>query len=144
LELGQYYAHPRNQFWHIMQNLFANGEILDYAERVQLLLDARVAVWDVLQVAERSGSLDAAMVPTSEIPNDIDGFLQIYSGINTIFFNGAKAEKLFWKHVATSAQWRPEIRLHRLRSTSPAHAALPFKDKLGRWSEVVRAVSAKL
>jgi double-stranded uracil-DNA glycosylase len=143
LEMGQYYAHSRNQFWPIMQNLFANGVILDYAERVQLLLDARVAVWDVLQAAERSGSLDAAIVPTSEIPNDIAGFVRTHPGINTIFFNGAKAEKLFRKHVATSPQWKPGIQLHYLPSTSPAHAALPFKEKLEAWREVVRAASAK-
>ena len=34
LKAGQYYAHPRNAFWHIMGVLFGAGPSLPYQERV--------------------------------------------------------------------------------------------------------------
>src|SRR5262249_18276112 len=33
LKAGQYYAHPRNAFWHIMGELFGAGPSLHYQER---------------------------------------------------------------------------------------------------------------
>ena len=37
LKAGQYYAHPRNAFWHIMGELFGAGPSFPYQERVAIL-----------------------------------------------------------------------------------------------------------
>lgn len=65
LRAGQYYAHPRNAFWPIMGDLLGFSPDLPYADRLQRLTAAGIALWDVIAGCERSGSLDADIVRTS-------------------------------------------------------------------------------
>ena len=46
LRAGEYYAHPRNAFWTIMGQLLGFDPGMEYAERVERLTRAGVAVWD--------------------------------------------------------------------------------------------------
>jgi TDG/mug DNA glycosylase family protein len=62
LEAGEYYAHKDNAFWRIMGELFDAGWEKPYRERVRVLNDKGIAVWDVLQTCIRTGSLDSASV----------------------------------------------------------------------------------
>ncbi|MGH6864954.1 MAG: DNA-deoxyinosine glycosylase [Methyloceanibacter sp.] len=136
LRAGQYYAHPRNAFWRIMDELFGAGPSLPYVERVRLLHLADVALWDSLQVCIRPGSLDASI--TDEVPNDFPSFFDTHSNITHVFFNGTKAETAFRRHVLPALTNATQI-VARLPSTSPAHAAMPFETKVQAWS-VVREV----
>ena len=132
LAAGQYYAHPRNAFWPIMATLLGFDAALDYRARTRALAAAGIALWDVLHSCRRPGSLDASIEAESLVVNDLAGFLAGQHAIGHIFFNGSAAEKLFRKHLGTD----PGVaRLHltRLPSTSPAHAALNFAQKLAAW-----------
>jgi double-stranded uracil-DNA glycosylase len=127
LKAGQYYAHPRNAFWHVMGELFGAGPLLPYLERVVLLQSVGVALWDTLQACKRPGSLDASI--TEEVANDFPGLFAKYPNITHVFFNGGKPEKAFRRHV------RPALRedrlvFARLPSTSPAHAAMRLEAKV--------------
>lgn len=139
LEAGQYYAHPRNAFWPIMEHLFAGGESLAYEERVALLVRNRIALWDVLHSAVRSTSLDADIVTGSEVPNDIAAFLGAHPDIRTVFFNGGTAARLFRRHIASGLAVAG-ITYVTLPSTSPAHASRTFEQKLDAWAVLRRAV----
>jgi hypoxanthine-DNA glycosylase len=137
----QYYAHPRNAFWPIMGRLFAAGPDLTYTRRQRVLRARGLAVWDVLRECVRAGSLDAAIRPETETPNDFLAFLRRHQHIHTIFFNGHKAATAFRRHVlADLASLNREFRCVRLPSTSPAHAGRSFEEKLAAW----RAVAAAL
>ena len=140
LEVGRYYAHPRNAFWPIMEALFAGRAALDHAARVELLHASRVAVWDVLAAAERPGSLDAAIVSATAVPNDLPVFLRAHRDVGTICFNGAAAERLFRAHISARLTGERHIAFMRLPSTSPANAAMSFEAKLAAWA-VVRDVA---
>jgi TDG/mug DNA glycosylase family protein len=142
LEAGEYYAHPQNAFWFIMESLFAERTGLDYGARTALLLGAQVALWDVLQAADRTGSLDSAIAPGSERPNDFAGFFIRHPGIHTVFFNGAKAEFLFTKYVLGALSAEAGLRLVRLPSTSPANARLSREGKLAAWRALPEALAA--
>jgi len=136
LRAGQYYAHPRNAFWPIMGDLLGFAPDLPYADRLQRLTAAGIALWDVIAGCERSGSLDADIVRTSVRTNDFAGFFATYPGIERVFFNGAAAETNFRRHVLPQAA--PSCRqLLRLPSTSPAHAARGYAEKLAAWSVVL-------
>ena len=140
LQQQQYYAHPRNAFWPIMSHLFGFDADLPYAERCRFLMDNGVAVWDVLKACKRPGSLDASIVASTMVVNDFPAFLLQHPGIGTICFNGATAEKTFLRHARPgfTAQKAEAIRLLRLPSTSPAHAAMRFEEKLAAWLEAFR------
>lgn len=134
LDADQYYAHPRNAFWPIMAELFDFEPSLPYPARCEALTEAGVAVWDVLQACVRPGSLDSAIQAASEVANDIPTLLRKQPSIARTLFNGAKAEAAFRKHLLPSMA-PLEIQLQRLPSTSPAHAALSFADKLVAWRQ---------
>lgn len=137
LAAGQYYAHPRNDFWKIMDALVGAGPAVAYAERLQILQERHIALWDVLASCRRAGSLDSAI--GEEEANDFEGFLAGHPAIRAIFFNGGKAESAFKKvHMAGIAE--RGIRLARLPSTSPAHAARSFEQKYAAWREILAAL----
>jgi hypoxanthine-DNA glycosylase len=144
LEVVQYYGHPRNAFWPIMEQLFrSGGGPLGYEERKRLVNSSGVAIWDVLASAERPGSLDAAIVGESVVANDIAGLLGDYTTIHTVFFNGAAAQALFARHVAPPSERELAVEFVRLPSTSPANASLTFEEKLEAWRVVERATASR-
>ena len=131
----EYYAHPRNTFWDIMQVLFSVPRELAYSQRLQLLQQHKVALWDVAHECIRPGSLDANIEQTSVQPNDIPSLLIQCPQIKTICFNGKAAEQLFKKHFK-QLYADPKYHYISLPSTSPAHASLTFADKLELWSAI--------
>lgn len=130
----QYYAHPRNVFWDIMQQLYGMPREMPYARRVQALEKAGVALWDVLAACVRSSSLDSDIEPATVVPNDFVPFLTNHPRIRAIFFNGQPARRLFEQHVAPLLTPRQrEIERVTLPSTSPAHARMSRAQKLRAW-----------
>ncbi|MBM5810770.1 MAG: DNA-deoxyinosine glycosylase [Gammaproteobacteria bacterium] len=138
LAAGEYYAHPRNQFWRITGTLCGFDAAAPYRRRVAGLRAADVALWDVIRCCVRRGSLDAAIEPASVRVNDFQAFLVAHPHIAQIFFNGSQAEQVWRRHVAPGLSLRRELRLRRLPSTSPAHAALSYSGKLRAW-RILRA-----
>lgn len=136
LRAGQYYAHPRNLFWPILGELIGAHPTLAYADRLQRLGEAGIALWDVLQCCEREGSLDTRIDPRSIVPNDFLGFLKQHPHITRIFFNGAMAETSFRRHVLKSLA-QPQLTYQRLPSTSPANAGYSFARRLDAWRTLI-------
>lgn len=135
LRAGQYYAHPQNLFWRIMGELLAIDPAAPYAQRVQALKSAGIALWDVLRSCHRMGSLDSGIDDATLVPNDFATFFRHHPKINRVFFNGAKAEACFRKQVLPGIESAPHEYL-RLPSTSPANASIPYKRKLDAWQAI--------
>ena len=131
---GQYYAHPRNAFWPIMGELFGAGRELPYERRLRKLAARGVMLWDVLRAAHRPGSLDSAIHPRRREANAIPELLARHPELEAIVFNGDPAEALFRRHVAAACGAQlTGLKLARLPSTSPAHAARTYAQKLAAW-----------
>jgi TDG/mug DNA glycosylase family protein len=131
---GEYYAHPRNAFWYIIEELFDIGRALPYTQRVRALAGARLAVWDVLATCTRGSSLDSDIVSDSIVPNAFNTYLKRHSRIGVIYFNGAPARALFERHVAPGLNPRARsIARVTLPSTSPTHARASRGEKLLAW-----------
>ena len=140
LRAGQYYAHPRNLFWHIMGELLGTGTVSPYVQRVQALKSARIALWDVLRSCRRKGSLDSSIDNDSLVPNDFAAFFLHHPKITHVFFNGTKAETCYRK------QMRPfidigHIEYQRLPSTSPANASISSERKLEAWRVITECLT---
>ena len=138
LRVGEYYAHPRNAFWLILGSLFA-APVETYSDRIKLIEDHQLALWDVLKQCERRGSSDSRIDVASIEVNDFTEFLLSYPSVEQIFFNGKKAEKEFRKRILPflSPQISTRLTFATLPSTSPAMTRLTAKAKLEQWRTVV-------
>jgi double-stranded uracil-DNA glycosylase len=98
------------------------------------LIERRIALWDVLAAATRSGSLDADIADDA-IPNNFRAFFHAHPHIRLIGFNGTTAAKLYDAHLMpTLTDAHRAIARQTLPSTSGAHARLSFAEKAARWS----------
>lgn len=139
LTAQQYYAHPRNAFWPIMQVVFRIDAALPYDRRIAALVTRRVALWDVLASCVRRGSLDAAIDRASIQANDLSGLLSAQPSIAAIYFNGQMAETVFKRHVLPGFDSKlARLPRSRLPSTSPANASWSFERKLAAWRAISR------
>jgi hypoxanthine-DNA glycosylase len=130
LAAGQYYAHPRNQFWPLVSALVGEDlAALAYAERLPRLLAHGFGLWDVLGACERKGSLDAAI--RNPAANDFERLRHLCPRLETVGFNGQASGK-FAPQFA-KAGYRTVV----LPSSSPAHAALRFEQKLDEWKRLL-------
>lgn len=140
LQLQQYYAHPQNHFWPIMQALWPDAPWpcdKDYAWRCQCLLAQGVGVWDVYAQCEREGSLDSA-IRAAQL-NDFPALLKRCPNLDVIAHNGGESfrhAKALGKMLAL-AGLAERVELHRLPSTSPANASWTFEQKLTAWRAVL-------
>jgi TDG/mug DNA glycosylase family protein len=137
LEQQQYYAHPRNAFWNIMGELFGAGFDLPYQERLEILRQHHIALWDVLGYCEREGSLDSAIKSASEVPNAIPALLQEHASIRRVLLNGGKAASAFRQYILPSLPVTHDYKIMQMPSTSPAHARMSQAEKLEVWREAL-------
>ena len=129
---NEYYAHPQNAFWRIMRELVgADGS---YVDRCAALQQGQIALWDVLASSVRPGSLDADIRMSTANVNDFEQFLAVHVAIERICFNGQKAAKIFSDRVPQEIL-DSRVQLLTMPSTSAAHAAMRFDEKLKRWRE---------
>jgi len=133
----RYYAHPRNAFWPILSSLLELPEA-GYEDTAEQVARRGIAIWDVLETCVRSTSLDSDIEGGSVVVNDFPRFFAAHPHIGRIFFNGAKAESLYLRHVLPGLD-APMDRLprRRLPSTSPANAGMSLEQKRLAWRDIL-------
>ena len=137
LSQQQYYAHPRNAFWKIMQELYAIPCELDYQQRLEQLKKNKIALWDVAYQCIRPGSLDSNIQTDTVQANDFYALFESSPNIQNVFFNGGAAAALYKKHVLSNAgQGLKNLQYHQLPSTSPANARFTFEQKVNAWKQI--------
>ena len=136
LRAQQYYAHPQNSFWKLMDEVVGIDAGIPYLERVALLRERRIALWDVLRSCTRTSSLDSDIVEASIVVNDFDEFFRTHPKVRAVCFNGAKAETTYRRRVLPSLPEFAHLQLSRLPSTSPANASIPYAKKRAAWQLV--------
>jgi len=139
LAAREYYAHPHNQFWPIMQQLCGVPRSLPYRRRLEGLQRQHIALWDVLHSCLRRGSLDAAIEHHSAIPNDLPRLLRTHRHITRLCCNGGTAYRSLQRHFGPLLRREfPQLQCLRLPSTSPAHAGMRFEAKLAAWRAALK------
>jgi hypoxanthine-DNA glycosylase len=151
LRLGQYYAHPQNHFWKILQALWPRHPLPPpgpdgYAARCGWLLARRLGLWDVYGSCEREGSLD-----TSIRHPQVNDFARLHLAcprLAAVAHNGgesyrhARAVLDSFSHLRSGEGCGATvgaIAAHRLPSTSPANASWSFERKLAAWADLMSA-----
>jgi hypoxanthine-DNA glycosylase len=129
LAAGQYYAHPRNQFWPLLGALWGiELAAWPYARRLEELLAHGLGLWDVYAACRREGSLDSAIEAAE--PNDLACLRRLAPGLQAVAHNGGESARSARVTAAFG------LAVHRLPSTSPANASWSFERKLAAWRAV--------
>ena len=130
LAAGQYYGHPRNQFWPLLSALWGQDlRAMPYEQRCAWVVRRGLAIWDVYASCRREGSLDADI--RSAVPNDLQALVSGMPGLRAIAHNGGESARSL---RVTQALGLP---VFRLPSSSPANASWSFDRKLQAWREVL-------
>ena len=126
LRAGEYYAHPRNQFWPILSALWDVDLVaLPYAERLQQMLARGLGLWDVYASCRREDSLDSAIVDARF--NDLAGLKRQAPHLQAVAHNGGESARAMRDTRALG------LAVHKLPSTSPANASWSLERKLAAW-----------
>ena len=136
LQAGEYYAHPRNQFWPLLGAIWGMDlRALSYAHRLDIARDRGLGIWDVYAACEREGSLDAAIRAAE--PNDLAGLARRLPALRAIGHNGGESAR--HRRVTSTL----DVPVHVLPSTSPANASWSFERKLAAWTAVFSAAGLR-
>ena len=128
LAAAQYYANPRNRFWHLIGEVIARPDLpmLDYEARLAVLLASGIGLWDAVASAERPGSLDSAIRRAQ--PAALADLIATLPQLRAVAFNGQTSAK-----IARPLLRGLPLELIDLPSSSPAHAAISYPEKLDTW-----------
>jgi hypoxanthine-DNA glycosylase len=145
LRAQQYYAHPQNQFWRILQAIWPGRPcpmgVDSYEIRGKWLLDKGLGLWDVYGSCERDGSLDTAIRKPQV--NDFASLWHRCPCLRVIAHNGGESFKHARLVMASLSSAREAasgahpLPVYQLPSTSPAHASWSFERKLAAWRDVI-------
>ena len=142
LRRQQYYGYPANHFWRLTAAVLSSGSSPvmpppeGYAERLEMLAAGRIALWDVIAICTREGSLDTKI--KNEIPNELPSLLARFAekgkegSLKAVFFNGQKAAASFKRSFGFELLVDLELFHEVLPSSSPANTA-GFESKLEKW-----------
>ena len=129
----QYYAHPQNAFWKILQAIWPCSpyslSLDSYEKRISAVRNQGLGLWDVYACCERQGSLDSAIQHPQV--NDLAALVKRCPALRVIAHNGGESFR-HARHTRTLG-----LPVVRLPSTSAANASWSFERKLAAWREVV-------
>lgn len=126
---GFYYGHPSNRFWTVLAGVLERPKPVTIEEKKSMLLEAGIALWDVIERCDITGSSDSSI--RDVVPNDIAGLL-LKCDISRIYANGGTACRLYRKYVLPETG----IDIEPLPSTSPANAAYSVQRLMEAWSRI--------
>lgn len=111
----QYYAHPQNQFWRLLSPAVGRPlPLFAYETRLRMLQSRKIALWDVVATARRTGSADAAIRDAEA--NDLAALVRSLPDLRAVAFNGGVAAKIGRQLLGGES-----IALVDLPSSSPLH-----------------------
>ena len=126
-EKNFYYAHPRNQFWKILESV-TSYPVNNRDQKIWLLKECKFGLWDMIKSCQRDNSLDSSL--EDEEVNDLASFLEEHPSIEKLAFTGKKSEALFKTHFA-----HLDIETVYLPSPSAAYAKMTMEDKVKIYKE---------
>ncbi len=130
-EKSFFYAHKQNRFWRVIQAITKyEGPMVSDEDKIKMMLDSKMALWDTIASCEIKGSSDSTI--TQVKPNDLGPLIREASIIK-IFCNGTTAYDLYKKHVEQNLGI-PSVNLP---STSPANAAWSLERLIEAWDREI-------
>lgn len=130
LASGFYYGHPSNRFWKIISRITKSPKIPQaIEEKKTLLLQHKIALFDVIQECQIEGSSDKSIQCMKA--TDISSILE-QADIRQIYTNGRKAYELSQKYYPNSIA----ASIIYLPSTSAANAQYNEDQLFNIWCQI--------
>lgn len=129
-EQGFYYGHPQNRFWKVLARLLEWVEPETIEEKKAMLLENRIAIWDVLESCDIKGSSDSSI--KNAVAADIPGLLK-KTKIEKIYVNGTTAGKYYKKYIWPLTGVEAIV----LQSTSPLNCRYDIEKLTENWSVIL-------
>jgi double-stranded uracil-DNA glycosylase len=136
-EAGHHFANPRNDFWRLLHDAGLTSELLDPADEAQLLANRLGITNAARRVTRGSGELrrtDFADAPSRLGRLALDLNPAAFAFVGKQAYAGTFNERPEHGKQKRTLEGTP---LFVLPSTSPANAAVPYKEKL-RWFRELR------
>lgn len=132
-EQGFYYGHPQNRFWKVLARLLEWEEPNTIEEKKRMLLENRIAIWDVLESCDIQGSSDSSI--KNPVPADIPGLLK-KTKIEKIYVNGTTAGKYYKKYILPITGIESVV----LQSTSPLNCRYTIEKLEENWKSILQEI----
>ena len=142
-----YYGNPQNRFWRVMATALGWGQRASREnaihipqtidEKMRMLLEGGIALWDVIAECDIKGSSDASI--KNVVPTQVKRITET-ARIEAVICNGATAGRLYKRYL----QWQTGIEARVLPSTSPANAAWSAERLTERWTAELHEIFAAL
>lgn len=125
-----FYGHPQNRFWRMLAEVLGVPCPRTVDEKKRLLLEHRIALWDVIGACEITGSADTSI--RNAVPNDLSVIFDT-ADIHTVYLNGSTAKRYYDRYLRDRCS-RDAICLP---STSPANAAWSLARLVEAWRVIL-------
>lgn len=128
-EAGFFYGHPQNRFWQVLSSVLSCELPASTTEKRRLLLQNRIALWDVIESCEIDGASDSSI--QNAVAND---FSRIFTAadISAVFTTGKKATELYKQLTGNSSIYLP--------SPSPANRAVSMTRLFEAYSLILKYI----
>lgn len=136
-EEGFYYGHPQNRFWKVLARLLEWDEPDTIEEKKKMLLENKIAIWDVLESCDIIGSSDGSI--KNPVAADIPGLLE-KTNIKKIYVNGTTAGKYYKKYIFPITGMEATV----LQSTSPLNCRYTMEKLTENWSIIMQEIKSVL
>lgn len=131
-----FYGHKQNRFWAVLAEVLKKAKPETIEEKKEFLLDAGIALWDVLASCEIEGSADSSI--KNAVANDISHIID-NAPIVKIFVNGKTAERYYNKYIKDKIGKEAIC----LPSTSPANATWGIERLVEEWKIILNWIDYK-
>lgn len=122
-----FYHYKQNRFWKVISQVYQVPLPETVEQKREMLLSLKIAVWDVIQSCEITGSSDSSI--KNVIPNDLTEILNT-AQIRQIVSNGDTSYRLYMKYIYP----KTGMVAAKLPSTSPANAGCSLECLVEAWS----------
>lgn len=125
-----FYGHPQNRYWRLMAALLGEAVPSTIAEKKEMVLRHRIAMWDTVYSCDIIGSSDSSI--KNVVPTDLSDILRS-SEVTRIFCNGNASGAYYRRYHEAKTGISAVV----LPSTSPANAAWGFERLVEAWRVVL-------
>lgn len=98
LERGEYYGNPANHFWELVFSFLQIPITVHYQEKVDVLVQNKIGLWDVVASCMREGSSDSAI--TEPTLNTLCYIFENNVSLQTVLCNGNTSFRLACKNCS--------------------------------------------